>query len=63
MPNWTGEKRIERKQSVADMKNVLMSIAKAAKQKEQQDKVDELRAKRPPLAFTKKPMRPQLPNK
>ena len=55
MPNWTGEKRIERKQSVSDMKSVLMAIASAAKKKEQQDKIDELRSKRPPMAFKSRP--------
>ena len=55
MPNWTGEKRIERKQSVSDMKQVLMSIAAAAKKKEQQDSIDKERAKRPPMAFKPRP--------
>lgn len=55
IPNWTGEKRIERKQSVADMKQVLMSIAAAAQKKEQQDKIDEMRSKRPPMAFKSRP--------
>lgn len=55
IPNWTGEKRIERKQSVADMKQVLMSIAAAAQKKEQQDKIDEMRSKRPPMAFKARP--------
>ena len=56
MPNWTGEKRIERKQSVADMKSVLMNIAKAAKQKEAQDKRDQVASKRLPSSL-KKPTR------
>jgi len=55
MPNWTGEKRIERKQSVADMKQVLYAIASAANKKEQQDKVDKERSKRPPMAFKSRP--------
>ena len=53
MPNWTGDKRIERKQSVQDMKQVLMNIAQAAKKKEKQDKKDEMRAKIPPKSLQK----------
>jgi hypothetical protein len=37
------------------MKSVLMAIASAAKKKEQQDKIDELRSKRPPMAFKSRP--------
>jgi len=48
MPNWTGDKRIEKKQSVQDMKQVLMSIAKAAKQKEEQEAKDKVKNKIPP---------------
>ena len=55
MPSWTGEKRIERKQSVSDMKSVLMAIAAAAQKKEQQDKIDKERSKRPPMAFKPRP--------
>ena len=54
MPNWTGEKRVERKQSVTDMKQILMSIATAAKKKEDQDKLDAVRSKRSPMAFKPK---------
>jgi hypothetical protein len=48
MPNWTGDKRIERKQSVQDMKEVLMTIAKAAKAREAQEAKDKVRSKVPP---------------
>jgi hypothetical protein len=57
MPNWIGEKKVEPRQSVEDMKSVLMSIAKMAKQRDEQNKMDELRSKRPPLAFSRKPVR------
>lgn len=57
MPNWTGEKRIERRQSVSDMKQVLMQIAAAAKKKEVQDAKDKERSKRPPGSLKKPPAR------
>lgn len=55
MPNWTGEKRIDRKQSVDDMKSMLMGIAAAANKKLEQDKKIEERAKIPPKRLQRKP--------
>jgi hypothetical protein len=55
MPSWAGEKRIEQKQSVTDMKQVLMSIAAVANKKEDSDKLDIMRLKRPPMAFKSRP--------
>lgn len=54
MPNWTGDKRVERKQSMQDMKEVLMNIAKAAKARDEQEAKDKARAKVPPSSITKR---------
>ena len=48
MPNWTGDKKVEKKMSVQDTKEVLMTIAKAAKAKEAQEAKDKVRSKVPP---------------
>jgi hypothetical protein len=57
MPNWLGEVRVEQrqKQSVEEMKGMLMALASAANKKEERDRLDKERSKRPPMAFKARP--------